>query len=596
MPRYWKVILGLCLALLLTLSASMIYAQGTTNEPETTEEVPVEVAPTEEVTPNQAETSPPEVATAQPVLQPVVEGTTYTVQAGDNLYRIALRFGTTTSALAAENNIANASQIFVGQVLKIPASSSTDTPEVDTPAQQQPLTTPEPTPPPPSREMATYTVQRGDTLYRIALQFNTTIADLVAANNLANPSVIYVGQILTIPGAAPAPETSPEDTAPGDAQSDATARLDADFAYGIEVFFGGQDMNTLVNQVNQLGMSWVKVRVDWRALESEQGQIGFGDLDRIVDTLDTSNLNILFTVTNAPTWARISLDENGPPDDLATFQAFIEPLASRYAGRVDAYEIWDEPNLRRNWNCERRMCDTDYLELLRIAYRAIKSADSDAVVLSAGLAPTRFNDRVNAIDDRLYLETLYANGLADITDAIGAHPGGWANPPDAVCCDQPSGVETHYESDSFYFKENLSTYREIMVRSGDADTPIWITKFGWGTSEDTDAPGEINVFVTYTSLAEQALYVPRAFELGDELGYIGLMVLDNLNGCQGLPSRAEVCYTALISPNGTPRLVFNAVQAVEKTANDETIQEETSLIEPVPLEPVPETTEEASGS
>lgn len=339
--------------------------------------------------------------------------------------------------------------------------------------------------------------------------------------------------------------------------------------------------------------------MDWRALEPEPGNINFADLDVIVDALDANDLNTLFNVTNSPTWARTSPDENGPPDDLTDFQAFVAALAQRYTGRVDAYEIWDEPNLRRNWNCERRMCDTDYLEMLTLAYSAIKLADADAIVLSAGLAPTRFNDRINAIDDRLYLATLYDNGLADVSDAVGVHPGGWANPPDARCCDQPTGVETHFESDTFYFLENLTAYRDIMVRWGDASAPMWVTKFGWGSSEDTDPPGEINVFVTYTSLAEQALYVPRAFEIGQELDYVGPMFLDNLNGCQGLPTRVEVCYAALVSPSGSPRLVFDAVQAIDKTNTEGSTVEGTSPIEAVPMAttepelPEPQTTEEA---
>src|SRR5690606_6625483 len=152
-----------------------------------------------------------------------------------------------------------------------------------------------------------------------------------------------------------------------------------------------------------------------------------------------------------------------------------------------AYEIWDEPNLRRNWNCmgdTPRLCDLNYIELLRTAYTVINTVDPDALVISAGLAPTGFNDGINAIDDRLFLRTLYTQGLRDVTDAIGVHAPGWANPPDARCCEASEGVETHFESPLFYFLENIEAYRVIMVESGDGNRPMWVTKFGWGTSED----------------------------------------------------------------------------------------------------------------
>jgi hypothetical protein len=389
----------------------------------------------------------------------------------------------------------------------------------------------------------------------------------VAANNIANPNIIYVGQSLVIPSGESAPSgdtpgaASPTTAAP---EGDSSFGGESGFAFGVEAFLIGQDVNVLADQVTQLGMEWVKVRVDWSQLEPAQGQIIFTEVDNVVNTLEGRGIGILFTVTNAPSWARTSVDENGPPDDLQTYSDFVGELASRYSGRVGAYEVWDEPNLRRNWNCDNTICETQYIDMLSGAYDAIKAADTGAQVISAGLAPTGFNDGINAFDDRLFLQGLYADGLADVSDAVGAHPGGWANPPAARCCEQPQGVETHFESERFYFLETLSAYRSIMVSAGDANTAIWVTKFGWGSSEDTEAPSSINIFVSYTSLSEQAVYVSQAFELGSDLAYVGPMFLDNLNGCQGLASRAEVCYSALIGPDGAPRPVFAAVQAIDK--------------------------------
>lgn len=529
-------------------------AETTTEMPETTQSVSVPEGAGIILSSNQ-----PTTTTASATPPPLPANTsTYTVVRGDTLFRIAQRFGTTTSVLASLNGITNPSLIYAGQVLRIPAAG--------TPAPSATPTTPPSRPP----QGDAYVVQRGDTLYRIAVRNNTTVSALVAANNITNPNVIFVGQRLVIPGAtttAQQPTAQPSSTQQPEGNSGRVE--DADFAYGVEIFMFGQDVNALVDLVETLDVDWVKVRVDWRMLEPEEGEITLNELTNIVTVLDNAEVNILLSVTNAPAWARTSSDENGPPDNLATFTNFMSVLANEYAGVVDAYQIWDEPNLRRNWNCNRQLCDTDYLEMLRVAYTAVKAADSSAQVITAGLAPTGFNDRVNAINDVVYLQTLFANGVAEISDGIGAHPGGWANPPDATCCDQPEGVDSHYESSKFYFLENLREYRNIMVNYGDADTPIWITKFGWGTSEDTSTPNEINAFVTYTSLAEQAIYVPRAFEIGQELGYVGPMILDNLNGCQGFTIRPEACYSSLIGPDGEPRLVFEAVANIDKASSED---------------------------
>lgn len=512
---------------------------------------------------------------------------TYVVQAGDNLFRIAIRFGTTYQALAAENGIANPRLIYVGQTLRIPASSTA------TPAP----TTSAPVIPTPQPSGQTYAVQRGDSLGRIAARFNTTVAAILSVNpNITNPNIVYVGQVINLPSTGVSTPVQPQATAQTISQpSMAQVMPSKTFAYGIEVFIDGQPISEIVQRVDELDVQWVKILVSWRELEQTKGQIVYGDLDTAISALNNAGLKIMLTLTNAPAWARDSQDENGPPRDLADFNNFVTAIATKYKGVVDAYEIWNEPNLRRNWNCNRRMCDTDYIELLRGASQALTAVDDSAIVVSAGLAPTRFNDRVNAINDRIFFETLLSRRGTDLVDAFGVHPGGWANPPDATCCEQPIGVLTHYEDEVFYFRNNIEAYRALMVKYNVGNKPLWVTKFGWGTSEDTAPPSQINIFVSYTSLTEQAIYVPRAFEIGNALNYIGPMFIDNLNGCQSRAGQAlvELCYTSLIAPNGSLRPVFNTVQSINKTTvtapptitttTDTTTSPNTSSMQVVPV-------------
>jgi LysM repeat protein len=102
------------------------------------------------------------------------------VQPGENLFRIALRYGTTVDAMAEANHIVNPWFIYVGQELRIPGGGD-----------DMPM--------PPGSPGRTHVVQPGETLYSIAVRYDTTVQALVMANNLSNSNLIYVGQTLNVP-------------------------------------------------------------------------------------------------------------------------------------------------------------------------------------------------------------------------------------------------------------------------------------------------------------------------------------------------------------------------------------------------------------
>lgn len=120
--------------------------------------------------------------------------TTYIVRYGDTLSSIAVRHQLTTRELARFNNIVNPNLVYVGQVLQIPVPGSiTPVPPTAPPTS----TTLPPTPIPQQQQL--YQVVRGDNLYRISIRFNVPLALLIQVNGIANPTRIFVGQILIIP-------------------------------------------------------------------------------------------------------------------------------------------------------------------------------------------------------------------------------------------------------------------------------------------------------------------------------------------------------------------------------------------------------------
>ncbi len=130
-------------------------------------------------------------------------GRTYVVQPGDTLFSIAARFGVSVSELATINGFYDIHRVFVGQVLVLPAAAVTPRPASPVQPVVQPITAPPVFPPGTTVTTVTtftaYTVQRGDTLARIAARFGTTVAAIMDANGIRNPNLIFAGQVLNIP-------------------------------------------------------------------------------------------------------------------------------------------------------------------------------------------------------------------------------------------------------------------------------------------------------------------------------------------------------------------------------------------------------------
>jgi LysM repeat protein len=125
---------------------------------------------------------PCEGATPPPVTPPTTppaDGVVYyTVQPGDNLFRIGLKFGVSWVEIAEANGLVNPNQIYAGQTLKIPTSAPGPRPEF------------------------THVVKQGETIYSISVQYGVSAAAIAEANHLQSPYIIYPGQTLLIPGVA----------------------------------------------------------------------------------------------------------------------------------------------------------------------------------------------------------------------------------------------------------------------------------------------------------------------------------------------------------------------------------------------------------
>ena len=120
----------------------------------------------------------------------IADADTYTIKSGDTLWDIAVNNGTTVDALMQDNNLSS-HLIYPGDKLNYSSSSSSS---VEKLAQV--------------KNDGYYTIALGDTLGTVADKFGTSVDNLVEINNLSNPHLVYVGQVIKVDGNA-APKATP---------------------------------------------------------------------------------------------------------------------------------------------------------------------------------------------------------------------------------------------------------------------------------------------------------------------------------------------------------------------------------------------------
>ena len=299
------------------------------------------------------------------------------------------------------------------------------------------------------------------------------------------------------------------------------------FGYGVTVNAWQGDKQGAARLIKQLGFNWAKQQVRWEYAEPSPGAINWQEMDAIVDAMNSSGINLMFSVVTSPPWSRPTLGgTGGPPEDFQLFANFLGAIAGRFCGRLQAIEVWNEQNLRREWEGF-PLEPASYMDLLKRSYNAINGACPAMLVISGATTPAGYSDV--AFDDIDYLRGMYQNGLRDYSDGIGIHPSGFANPPSVRFEDWASGnydAPSHVNHRSFYFLSTLEQSRRVMEENGDSAKKLWPTEFGWGS---TPSPFPGYEYEARIGERTQAQWIVQAFTTMRDSGYVAAPMLWNLN-------------------------------------------------------------------
>ncbi len=415
----------------------------------------------------------------------VAAQTVHVVQRGENLFRIASQYGVSMESIAQANNI-SPDIIHAGQQLVIPGAAAPAAPA-----------------PAPAAATATYTVQRGDSLASIAAAHNTNYLELARMNNLINPDVLYVGQVLNVPGAPPppAPSSDPAPPQPGAPPPASTAPTG-----GFEL--GGQALSfSHPGHMHNARMTWVKRQVKWHGNEPAS------NFQHVIDSAHANGFRVLLSVI-------------GEPGQIASnpgqyYQNYANFLAGLAAGGADGIEVWNEMNIDREWP-RGLISGTNYTQMLSAAYRAIKAANPGTLVVSGAPAPTGFYQGCtpNGSNDDCYLRQMAAAGAAQFMDCVGIHYNAGIVPPSATS-GAPVGSSGHY---SWYYPSMVNLYRSIFPGK-----PLCFTELGYLTGEGIGALPPTFNWAAGNTLAEQAAWLGEVTRLARSSGIIRLLIVWNVD-------------------------------------------------------------------
>ncbi|MBN1921225.1 MAG: hypothetical protein JW892_08280 [Anaerolineae bacterium] len=288
-----------------------------------------------------------------------------------------------------------------------------------------------------------------------------------------------------------------------------------------------------VTQMRQAGMTWVKVQARYGEAWSGAG----ADLRAFISEAHAQGFKVLVSAVG--------------PAAMVTESGFSRRVSDWMAGiaaaGADAIEVWNEPNLPREWR-EGYISPRAYTNLLCTAYSAIKRANRGTLVISAAPAPTGYFNGCTGkgCDDALWLEGLVATGAAGCLDYLGAHHNAGATSPSART-GHPADPEGKHHS--WYFLPQTELYYEQFA----GKRQLFYTELGYLSASGYGWIPEGFSWAGNISPAMQAAWLAEAAELSLDSGMVRALVIWNVDAtCYGDCGSAEDPQGgyAIIRPDG----------------------------------------------
>jgi hypothetical protein len=278
------------------------------------------------------------------------------------------------------------------------------------------------------------------------------------------------------------------------------------FEYGGHVT--SVDSPVAIGAMHSAEMTWIKIQKNF------VGVIG-SDAKEEIEAAHANGFKILISSDGN--------DRHLRQGDEAYFKSYASWLARIAAAGADAIEVWNEPNIDTisRQSVAYYMTGERYAPMLKEAYKAIKAANPNTLVISAAPAPTGAADAFTGMlqnDDDWLRELVHAGGLAYM-DCVGVYYNEGILPPDATSGDPRDSYYTRY------FASMLKTYSDIVV----GQKPLCFTEIGYLSSEGYTPLPEMFTWADHVTAAQQGEWLAQAASIAAQSDQVRLMIVWNVD-------------------------------------------------------------------
>ena len=263
------------------------------------------------------------------------------------------------------------------------------------------------------------------------------------------------------------------------------------------------------------GFGWVRDDLRWDKVETEKGEyvISQTRAEQIDAILENGNKLILILG-----YSNALYDGDGifpkTSDAVDAYAAYCAMMAKRYKGRIDTFEIWNEPD--HNWNIK----GSDYAALLKKAYNAIKNENKNATVIAGAVTTLSQNG------SKTFLDEMFSDPeIVNYMDALSFHP--YSN--NKAYSDE--STECTFLQNVKVAQDKLEEAQKALADKNGTDVPtekipIWITEYGtssrvseeWNYTETGQASNIVRTMIAAKSVPQiERVFIYNIREKGNDI-------------------------------------------------------------------------------